>query len=161
MIYYIFSFTSQVFWVKTQLTIKIRIKILLLYCFSFQGFFNVKADLLKYQFWKNVTLEKMNSDGLNTFTTYFSSLLGVIAIVFSNHAQKWRQIYVKVFNPTEFHWYFSNQPIFLSSLMSLLNIFFGVFIVHGILTLSSKRRKNFDDAKRWSNAALSQSIAEK
>ena len=121
----------------------------------------LEPSWLKYQFWKNVTSEKWNSDGLNTFTTYLSSLLGVIAIVFSNHAQKWRQIYVKVFNPTEFHWYFSNQPIFLSSLMSLLNIFFGVFIVHGILTLSSKRRKNFDDAKRWSNAALSQSIAEK
>ena len=38
---------------------------------------------LKYQFWKNVTSEKWNSDGLNTFTTYLSSLLGVIAIVFS------------------------------------------------------------------------------
>ena len=32
---------------------------------------------------------------LNTFTTYLSSLLGVIAIVFSNHAQKWQQIYCK------------------------------------------------------------------
>ena len=34
---------------------------------------------LKYQFWKNVTSEKWNSGGLNTFTTYLSSLLGVIA----------------------------------------------------------------------------------
>ena len=48
--------------------------------------------MLKYQFWKNVTSEKWNSDQLTTFTTYLSSLLGVIAIVFSNHAQKWGQI---------------------------------------------------------------------
>jgi hypothetical protein len=32
---------------------------------------------------------------LNTFTTYLSSLLGVIAIVFSNHAQKWGQLCCK------------------------------------------------------------------
>ena len=36
--------------------------------------------LLKYQFWKNVTSEKWNSDELTTFTSYLSSLLGVIAI---------------------------------------------------------------------------------
>ena len=72
-------------------------------------------SLLKYQFWKNVTSEKWNSGGLNTFTTYLSSLLGVIAEYNSNHAQKWRQICPKVFNPSEFHfsevtflqnWYF-------------------------------------------------------
>ena len=54
--------------------------------------------------------------------TYLSSLLGVIAIVFSNHAQKWRQICPKVFNPSEFHssevtflqnWYFNYHPISL------------------------------------------------
>ena len=50
------------------------------------------AHILKYQFWKNVTSEKWNSGGLNTFTTYLSSLLGVIAEYNSNHAQKWRQI---------------------------------------------------------------------
>ena len=71
---------------------------------------------LKYQFWKNVTSEKCNSDGLNTFGhRNLSSHLGVIAIVFSNHTQKWRQICPKVFNPSEFHfsevtffqnWYF-------------------------------------------------------
>ena len=73
---------------------------------------------LKYQFWKNVTSEKWNSGGLNTFGHILSSLLGVIAIVFSNHAQKWRQICPKVFNPPEFHfsevtflqnWYFNSK----------------------------------------------------
>ena len=54
---------------------------------------------LKYQFWKNVTSEKWNSDGLNTFTTYLSSLLGVIAEYNSNHAQKWRQICCKGVQP--------------------------------------------------------------
>ena len=77
--------------------------------------------LLKYQFWKNVTSEKWNSDGLNTFTTYLSSLLGVIAEYNSNHAQKWRQICPKVFNPSEFHfsevtffqnWYFSMKTYY-------------------------------------------------
>ena len=54
--------------------------------------FNPLLDtLLKYQFWKNVTSEKWNSDTLNTFGHFLSSLLGVIATVFSNHAQKWRQ----------------------------------------------------------------------
>ena len=55
---------------------------------------------------------------MKLFWTHLSSLLGVIAIVFSNHAQKWRQICPKVFNPPEFHfsevtflqnWYFSNM----------------------------------------------------
>ena len=32
---------------------------------------------------------------MNTFTTYLFSLLGVIAIVFRNHAQKWGQICCK------------------------------------------------------------------
>ena len=32
------------------------------------------AVLLKYQFWKNVTSEKWNSDGLNTFGHFLSSL---------------------------------------------------------------------------------------
>ena len=50
------------------------------------------------------------------FWTYLSSLLGVIAEYNNNHAQKWRQICPKVFNPSEFHfsevtffqnWYFS------------------------------------------------------
>ena len=45
-----------------------------------------KTVWLKYQFWKNVTSEKWNSVGLNTFTTYLSSLLGVIAEYNSNHA---------------------------------------------------------------------------
>ena len=38
--------------------------------------------------------ERWNSDQLTTFTTYLSSLLGVIAIVLSNHVQKWGQILV-------------------------------------------------------------------
>ena len=49
-------------------------------------------DLLKYGFCNKVISERWNSDQLNTFTTYLSSLLGVIAIVFSNHVQKWGQI---------------------------------------------------------------------
>ena len=44
---------------------------------------SVKVTILK-----EVTSEKCNSVELNTFSTYLSSLLGVIAIVFSNHAQK-------------------------------------------------------------------------
>ena len=43
---------------------------------------------LKYQFWKNVTSEKWNSGGLNTFGHILSSLLGVITEYNSNHAQK-------------------------------------------------------------------------
>ena len=46
---------------------------------------------LKYQFWKNVTSEEWNSGTLNTFGHFLSSFLGVIATVFSNHAEKWRQ----------------------------------------------------------------------
>ena len=78
---------------------------------SFQ--FSKMSLFRKYQFWKNVTSEKWNSDTLNTFGHFLSSLLGVIATVFSNHSQKWRQ---KVFNVSEFHfsevtffqnWYFS------------------------------------------------------
>ena len=51
-----------------------------------------------------------------SFTTYLSSLLGVIAIVFSNHAQKWEQICCKsvqldrvAFSRSNFfqNWYFS------------------------------------------------------
>ena len=39
-----------------------------------------------------------------TFTTYLSSLLGVIAEYNSSHAQKWGHKYVeKVFNSTELH----------------------------------------------------------
>ena len=44
---------------------------------------SVKVPILK-----EVTSEKCNSIELNTFSKYLSSLLGVIANVFSNHAQK-------------------------------------------------------------------------
>ena len=47
---------------------------------------------LKYRFCSKSFLERWTSDQLNTFTTYVSSLLGVIAIEFSNHAQNWGQI---------------------------------------------------------------------
>ena len=86
---------------------------------------------LKYQFWKNVTLEKWNSGGLNTFGHFLSSLLGVIAIVFSNHAQKWRQICPKVFNPPEFHfsevtffqnWYFRTKVTWLDNCSNWANL---------------------------------------
>ena len=53
------------------------------------------TDYLKYGFCNKVISERWNSDKLNTFTTYLSSLLGVIAIVFRNHAQKWGQICCK------------------------------------------------------------------
>ena len=46
------------------------------------------AGIIKVPILKEVTSEKCNSVELNTFSTYLSSLLGVIAIVFSNHAQK-------------------------------------------------------------------------
>ena len=52
--------------------------------------------VLKYGFCNKVISERWNSDELNTFTTYLFSLLGVIAIVFSNHAQKWEQICCKI-----------------------------------------------------------------
>ena len=41
---------------------------------------------------KEVTTEKCNSVELNNFSTYLSSLLGLIAIVFCNHAHKRGQI---------------------------------------------------------------------
>ena len=47
------------------------------------GFDTTKVPILK-----EVTSEKCNSVELNTFTTYLSSLLGVIAEYNSNHAQK-------------------------------------------------------------------------
>ena len=50
---------------------------------------------LKYRFCNKVISERWNSDQLNTFTTYLSSLLGVIAEYNSNHAQKWGQICCK------------------------------------------------------------------
>ena len=50
---------------------------------------------LKYGFCNKVISERWNSDELNTFTTYLSSLLGVIAEYNSNHAQKWGQICCK------------------------------------------------------------------
>jgi len=55
--------------------------------------------LLRCQFWKNVTSEKWNSDGLNTLEHPLPSLLCVIATVFSNHAQKWRQKVSKSVQP--------------------------------------------------------------
>ena len=50
---------------------------------------------LKYGFCNKVISKRWNSDQLTTFTTYLSSLLGMITIVFSNHAQKRRQIWLK------------------------------------------------------------------
>ena len=94
--------------------------------------------MLKYQFWKKVTSEKWNSDALNTFTTYLSSLLGVIAIVFSNHAQKWRQMCPKVFNPPEFHfsevtffqnWYFRTSGLYIKIVIQNFSAL-GVKIPH-------------------------------
>ena len=51
--------------------------------------------MLKYGFCNKVILERWNSVQLNTITTHLSSLLGVIAIVFSNQAQKWEKIFCK------------------------------------------------------------------
>ena len=49
---------------------------------------HVSSALWTLSILKEVTSEKCNSIELNTFSTNLSSLLGVIAIVFSNHAQK-------------------------------------------------------------------------
>ena len=85
---------------------------------------------LKYQFWKNVTSEKWNSDGLNTFTTYLSSLLGVIAIVFSNHAQKWRQICCESVQPVR-------VSFFQSDILSKLVLYIFHANKHLVLILMS------------------------
>ena len=58
------------------------------------------------------------------FWTLLSSLLGVIAIVFSNHAQKWRQ---KVFNLPEFH--FSEVTSF--KIGTLIKWIFAVETIQG------------------------------
>ena len=58
-------------------------------------YFVFKYVFTKVWILEQVISERWNSDELNTFTTYLSSLLGVIAIVFSNHAQKWGQICCK------------------------------------------------------------------
>ena len=50
-------------------------------------------------------MEKSNSVELNTFSTYLSSLLGMIAIVFSNHAKSEDKYVVKVFNLTGLHFF--------------------------------------------------------
>ena len=82
--------------------------------------------LLKYQFWKNVTSEKWNSVGLNTFTTYLSSLLGV-------------------FNPREFqfsevtffqNWYFSSalQWVFLVKVKKKIFVFYQSFSIYNLHT---------------------------
>ena len=52
------------------------------------GVFSRSGKQIKVPILKEVTSEKCNSVELNTFSTYLSSLLRVIAIVFSNHAQK-------------------------------------------------------------------------
>ena len=62
------------------------------------GFDTTKVPILK-----EVTSEKCNSVELNTFTTYLSSLLGVIAEYNSNHSQKEDKYVEKVFNSTEYH----------------------------------------------------------
>ena len=89
---------------------------------------------LKYQFWKNVTSEKWNSEQLNTFQhicPHFWAWLPFsnscaknhhdLLLFFwhknkkmanGNHAQKWGQICWKVFNCPEFH---SNGNVYLSN----------------------------------------------
>ena len=65
--------------------------------------FWVSVCITKVPILKEFTSEKCNSVELNTFTTYLSSLLGVIDEYNSNHAQKWGKYVEKVFNLTEFH----------------------------------------------------------
>ena len=87
-----------------------------------QWLFDLPDNVPKVPILKEVTSEKCNSVELNTFPTYLSSILGVIAEYNSNHAKKWGQICWKsvqqVFNSTELYfsevyffqnWYFSNH----------------------------------------------------
>ena len=78
---------------------------------NFLSIFVLKVPILK-----EVNFGKMKLCRVEHFWTYLSSPMGVIAIVFSNHAHWWGQICPKVFNSTEFHfsevyffqnWYFS------------------------------------------------------
>ena len=74
------------------------------------------SDDVKYGFCnKSFQKDRPTSDQLNNFTTYLSSLLGLVAEYNSNHA-------IKVFNSTELHfseiyffqnWYFSISKVFL------------------------------------------------
>ncbi len=62
---------------------------------------SIRPILAKVPILKEVTSEKCNSGELNTFTTYLSSLLGLIAEYTSNHVQKFRTN--MLFNWSEFH----------------------------------------------------------
>ena len=62
-----------------------------------------RMDHTKVPILKECHFGKMKLWRVEHFWTYLSSHLGVIAIVFSNHTQKWRQKCPKVFNPSEFH----------------------------------------------------------
>ena len=64
--------------------------------------FEFGFDVICFKSWNHILKygfcsisERWTSDQLNTFTTYLSSLLGVIAEYNSNHAQKWGQIWCK------------------------------------------------------------------
>ena len=101
-----FAISSPYFWLYV-LVVKSKVKIsktapkpkiFVMNTNNFKNFYNYFMEMkqtLKYGFCNKVISERWNSDELNTFTTYLSSLLGVISIVFSNHAQKWGQICCK------------------------------------------------------------------
>ena len=79
--------------------------------------------ILKYGFCNKVFSERWNSDQLNTFTTYLSSLFGVIAEYNSNHAQKWGQICSKCVQLVRVSFFWSDflqNPYFNSILKSSL-----------------------------------------
>ena len=85
--------------------------------------------LSKVPILKECHFGKMKLWHVEHFWTYLSSHLGVIAEYNSNHAQKWRQICPKVFNPSEFHfsevtffqnWYFKRLSHKLMSKISKL-----------------------------------------
>ena len=59
-----------------------------------------------------VISERWISDELTTFTTYLSSLLGVIADCNSNHAQKWGQICVQLVRVSSFRNNLFQNPYF-------------------------------------------------
>ena len=113
------------------------------YISTFISFVKVKVINLKpTHILTFMTTERWNSDELNTFTTYLSWLLGVIAIVFSNHAQKWWQICCKsvqldkvAFCRSDFFqdWYFRDIMAFL--FLDKRNVIIGSVVLAVIFSL--------------------------
>ena len=80
---YSFFFLSQT---QNYSELKLRMIVLLNLFSQFAKIIIIKVPILK-----ECHIGKMKLWHIEHFWTLFSSLLGVIAAVFSNHAQKWRQ----------------------------------------------------------------------